>query len=466
MSTPAQLIIDLTQTDLPRGTPVYVYIVGLVVDTYYRIDGKGMPQVMSTGDNTNAAGTFPGMDVLPQSAQSALAASYPLAWANYALQVPVGANLVLPLGNINTANIPNLGTGTSAFSGRIYISVGIPLLPFTVQDQGYTAPVFGNGSGVYGSLTLYDWIEFSYDSEGNFNGNTTQVNQFGFPLLLTGTPVGGAPYPTQGALNTSRGTILGSFRGQPAPFGGSDVLIPVPAAASMAYPSGIGALRALSPDTNSAGANPPSGLNTYFDTTIATAYAAWQKTPLVTTDPSTGSYTGVVFPLSGYPDIAPPSGYPAGSLAFYAGSYPTMAALVAAIQSGSQPAFYLTGNASNLITSADVWQCNNSLASGGTAQKNVGKIIAAAFNRGMVVDARGQVATALDDSTCGGNVSSFYSAGTTYNPWAKSFHAWSENKLAYGFPYDDVCEQNPSIPPNGSALVASFIRVTLGKFFS
>ncbi|AXG74804.1 Tat pathway signal protein [Flavobacterium arcticum] len=460
----AQLIIDLTQTDLPIGTPVYIYIVGLVTSTFYYIDNNGNPKIMSTSDNTIPAQTFPGMDKLSSAAQNAIAPNYPLHWADYSIPVQVGGNLILNLGNINTTTIPGLGTGTSAFSGRVYFSVGVPKLPFTIQNSGYTAPVYGNGSGVTGSLTLYDWIEFSYDSEGNFNGNTTQVNQFGFPLTLTGTAVGKAPYPTQGALNTSRKTILRTIATANAPFGNNGAVVPVTTNAAPAYPDNINYLRAISPVTIS-GAN--TSMNTYFDANIATAYTAWQTTPLVTHDPSTKYYTGVVFPVNGA-TIATPAKYPAGSLAFYKGNYATMQELATALSSNTPPsvAFFLTGSTNNIITSNDIWQCANSLASGDSAQKNVGKMIGAAFNRGVVVSTDGTVITNLNDSTCSGLVSTFYSAGTTYNQWAKWFHEYNTNGLAYGFPYDDVCNQNPSIPPSGKTLVASFIRIALGNFFS
>lgn len=459
----AQLIIDLTQTDLPLGTPVYIYIVGLVSTTYYYIDTNGNPQIMNTSDNTNAAGTFPGMSNLTQDAQNAISIGYPLAWADYSLQVEVGGNLVMNLGNINTSTISTLGTGTAAFSGRVYISVGVPKLPFTVQSSGYTAPVYGLGSGVTGSLCLYDWIEFSYDSEGNFNGNTTQVNQFGIPLMLTGTNNAGTTFPTQGTLNQSQTEILSTIAGNNSLFGGSSVVLPIPSAATVAYPLGISYLRAISPVTVS-GAG--TSLNTFFDADLATAYSAWQSTPLVTNDVSTGYYTGIVFPVSGSV-ITPPSDYPAGSLAFYEGNYATLEDLaVYANKPTTNVAFYLTGSSSNTVTSNDIWQCANSLATGSTAQGNVGKMIGAAFNRGVVVDAKGNVLTTLDDGTCASLSSSFYSSGTNFNHWSKWFHEFNTNGLAYGFPYDDVCSQNPSIPPAGDTLVAEFIRITMGRFFS
>lgn len=461
----AQLIIDLTQSGLPSDTPVYVYCVGQVGSTFYYLDNDFMPQVMSTSDNTEAAGTFPGMDQLSTPAQQTLAANYPQAWANWSIQVEVGTTLVLCLGNINTANIPGLGTGTSAFSGRVYFSIGIPILPFTVQSNGtYTQPVW---TGFPGSLTLFDWIEFSYDSEGNFNGNTSQVNQFGFPLMLTGYPMGGQAQPIQGVFDIPRADILNEIAAGPAPFWGSGVAIPIPSGCEAAYPANTGYLRALSPDTISASSSTLAAeLNTYFDSVITTAYQAWQSTPIVVTDVATGSYTGVVFPVQGA-NITTPTDYPTGSLAFYQGSFATMTDLAQALNSSDPPAFgfYLIGASSNLITSNDIWLCANSLATGGAAQLNVGKNLAAAFNRGIVVAADGTVITSLNDGTCAQSAATFYPDGGTSNAWAMAFHTWNKNGLAYGFPYDDVCNQNPTIPPPGESLVAQAVRITLGGFW-
>lgn len=464
--TGAGLIFDLTQTDLPPGTEVYFYVVGLVAaasgNQYYYLDQNFMPQLMAGTDNTEAAGTFPGMNALPQAAQTALAVNYPLAWADWSIKVAVGSNLVVNLGNINTTNIPSLGTGTSAFSGRIYCSVGVPRLPFTVQSSGgsvsgYTAPVFGNGTGVGGSMTLFDWIEFSYDSGGNFNGNTTQVDQFGFPLYLQGQTASSAT-PVQGVLNQSRADIFSTLGALPAPFAASNTLVAVAPETEVAYPANTGYLRALAPDLVSQ-AN--DSLASYFDATVTAAYQAWQATPLVTTDPSTGAYSGVVFPVAGNV-ITPPAGYATGSIAFYQGSYPTLAALQG--NTGSF-AFCLTGG-SNVITSDDIWQCGGSLANGGDAQKNVGKTIAAGLNRGIVVSPSGTVATQLTDMNCSGQAGSFYPTGATFNPWAQLWHQFNANGLAYGFAYDDVCDQATSIPSQGNTLVATWIRVAVGTFFT
>lgn len=450
-NTTINLTLDATQTDLPAGTAVYAYIVGLVTGStnlYYWVNASGMPQVMSTNDNTQPASTFvpPPGSSLSTDAITALAGNYPLAWADYSIPVSLTTPTVINLANINTTNIPTLGTGTAAFSGRIYLSVGLPKLPFTpiatapaTQASGYTAPVPILGPG---ALTLFDWIEFSFDSNQNFNGNTTQVDQFGFQLMLNGTPGGSL----QGAFNMGRAAIINQAGPTvPGPFGGGVLQVPVPSAlATGVYPvsssgTGINFLRMVSPKTLTAEPGYSGALATFFDCTIASWYTTWQTTPLVTNDQSTGYYSGYVSN---------------GVLNFYQGNYPTLAAL----QAANPPLqFSMTGTnpATNVILTSDVWQCVNTLATGTAAQKNVGKMIAAAFNRGCM-------SNLLDDSTCSQNVASFYPANGTWNAWASSFHNVSVNTLAYGFPYDDVCNQNPTV----ALSPASGVTVTLGNFFT
>jgi hypothetical protein len=417
------LTIDATQSDLPSGTPVYAYVVGLVAstNTFYRIDASGTPHALSAADNVQAAGTFPGSSGLSASTASAIAPNYPQAWADYSIPVSQTSPTQISLANINPTTMPGLGIGTSAFSGRVYISVGVPKLPFTAQANGYTAPVFTTQPGY---LTLFDWIEFSYDSQGNFNGNTTQVDQFGFPLFLNGTPGG----TQQGKYTASRATIMNSI-------GTGEVA--VPAAAASAYPAGINLLRLVSPKTlNAAGS-----FSTYFDTAIQAAYTTWKTTPLVTHEQSTNAY---------YTGYVPTTGSNAGSLVFVSGNVPTLSAAAALPTAFTVPA------AGGVIPTNDVWQCANSLATGSADQKNVQKQLAAMFNRGFV-----SAPTLLDDAACPSG-STFYPTGSTNNTWAHTFHQYSTNGLAYGFPYDDVCTQNPSI----SLTSTTAVTITLGKFFS
>lgn len=441
MTGSATLTIDLTATDLPLGTNVYAYIIGATPSGAYRLDGSGTTHAIATGDNVygNTSATFPAsMQSLTATQVSAIASTYPSGgWADYSIPIPLSTTTTISLANIMT--LSGIGTGTSAFSGRIYLSIGVPKLPFTVLSSSkYTQP--GVGPKEQGGLVLFDWIEFSLDSLGNFNGNTTQVDQFGFPLSLVGTSGGGTPSPTQGLLNTGRPTIMSDILGLPAPFGGSAFMVPVPAGAGNAFPV-TDYLRAMSPKSVVAQNCYIGPLSSYFYNEIASWYTTWQTTPLVTHDQSTGYYTGFV----------PTTGSFAGMLTFYYGNLPASSPPID-YANGVTPLFVITGPTNDIITSYDVFECGNSLGSGSTAAKNAQKIIAAAFNRGAM-------SNYLDDAACSGG---FYPNGGTWNAWAKKFHDVSVNGLAYGFPYDDVCGQNPSIGLTSTQNVT----ITLGKLLS
>lgn len=433
--TAVPLTLDATQTDLAADVAVYAYIVGLVAGVYYRLDGSGVPHAMSQADNTQAAGSFPGSASLDAAAIAALASNYPTTWADYSIPLSRTAPATqLDLSQINTTTVPGLSTGTNAFSGRIYVSVGVPRLPFTPQTAGYAAPVPYPGPG---SQCLFDWVEFSYDSEGNFNGNTTQVDQFGFGLSLDGAPGG----TLQGVLGIARDTLLANVQNLPGPFVDAPSLIVANPLAAAAYPDNVTTLRAQSPKTLTALPTYSGALTDYFDPILSTWYLNWQTTPLVVHDLATGYYTGVV-------DAG------TGVLNFYQGQYPTLAAW----QTAAPPlAFALTGAAPSTVQvgSLDVWQCDNALATGSAAQLNVGKNIAAAFTRGVP-------GYLFDDGIGRSAASSYYPSGGTWNAWAAQMHTANSNGLAYGFPYDDVCEQSPTVQLN----VATQVNVVLGKFYS
>lgn len=183
-----------------------------------------------------------------------------------------------------------------------------------------------------------------------------------------------------------------------------------------AYPSSVytaNTLRAVSPKTVA------TSSDTFFTSTIATWYTNWTSTPVVTYDAATGYYSGMVV---------------GGVLSFKSGNF----ASASNWNSGGSIAFT---NAQ--ITSYDVWQCANSLASGNGAQKNVQKMIAAAFQRGTMANAN----YSLND-TNGASFSPPLSGNYLSSPsntWAQKFHQFNENGLAYGFPYDDVGSLQPTV---------------------
>ncbi len=190
---------------IPANIPIYAYITGLVKvpgQVFYRYDPVSRkPVEMSTGDNTitDASKIQTGLSGATYSQ------NYPNAWANYSIPLDrSGVTEVADLSSFDSTNIPGFGNGDAAFSGRIWISVGKPLLPFTPRVggdlsgagkvDGYTTPVVA-ANGV-GALCFYDWLEFSYSVDGLLYINTTQVDQYGFPVSAsaTGESVVGSTY--------------------------------------------------------------------------------------------------------------------------------------------------------------------------------------------------------------------------------------------------------------------------------
>lgn len=404
---------------------------------------------MAIADNKQARQTFPGDSVFSGSDLTTLQSNYPDAWADYSIPLSLTAPNVIDLSGINATNMPDLGVGTNAFSGRIYISLGVLRLPFTVQAANATSPNPYAGPSqdlnAVGSYCLYDWFEFSITGPGPstpagiLNGNSTQVDQFGLPLTIDSTPGGS----TQGALNLSRNNLMTQVNTLPTPLNGI-LTIPVPSvsatALAAAYPAGTQYLRALSPDHVSGIGGGSNAFQTYFDGIISTQYAAWAATPLVVTDTATGTYSGMVV---------------GGNLIFISGNYTT--------QSTWNTAYQATPSASQInfgaLTTAILWQCptSSTFASGSAAQKNIGKQILAAFNRG-VFNATPAPAS-LDDGSCP-SPSQYYQSQPC-NEWANQFHIWNTNKLAYGFAYDDVCNQNPSQTTSGPLTA---LNITLGQW--
>lgn len=435
------LTIDTSKAGLPTGTEIYAYIVGGVKSgdgmTFYHVQADGTPVAMAQSDNTEAAGTFPNSQELSAAAQTALADNYKQAWADYS--IPATDGVTIDLAKINTTNIPTLGTGSAGFSGRIYLSVGVPRLPFTVTGSGFAQPTSYGDSGQY---CLFDWIEFSFDSLQNINANTTQVDGFGLSLTLAGTPQTAHPGEVtevglkQGFSRNDMVEVLAAlFReGQVnAPEGTQE---PGPHGKT-AYPDVIhfntgDVLRQLSPDAISAHPALKVGVDGYFDDEIHTWYTKWTHTPLVTEDVATGFYSAMA---NG--DV----------LQFKKGNLPTKADWDAVPD--------IAFSFSSKITSDEIWQCDGVLASGDTAAKNAGKIIAAAFNRGIVADS-------LSDLTSSGscNAAAFYPTGGVWNKWAALTHQYGRHHLAYGFPYDDVCNQNPTVAMS----IPTEVTITLEKF--
>ncbi len=95
--------------------------------------------------------------------------------------------------------------------GRIYVSLGSPLyIPVSPDDQGWGGPDLRNPADP-NSDVYYDWYEYTYVAgQVAFGGNTTQVDQFGFPMTsrLAQTSSG---YDNTVGITLSRAQVMAQY---------------------------------------------------------------------------------------------------------------------------------------------------------------------------------------------------------------------------------------------------------------
>lgn len=464
---PGTLVFDLTKTDLPAGTQVYAYVVGQIGTTsayYWFNSALSTPgfQQMSAGDNVYSATKYPSSMTAVAGYQSQLQLSYQLSWADYSIPLTVGKQTSINLGAA-AKNIPGLGTGTSALGGRIFLSVGPLKLPITGDPTSPTLPAAMQGPGMF---CLFDWMEYSVDNSGTLYLNTTQVDQFGFGLIGSVGNTGVSPNPIGGLNGTREGLIAQVAATMTSAFGANTMTLPpyggyaystsafkmsVPsfAGASSLYPSGVNYLRALSPKSFCialSGYTPTAAITSYFDAYVNQCYAYWKSNVLTATDLSNGQYSAFV----------PTSGTNAGSLVFYSGNLSL--ATLQGMYPGTAPAVSLAPP-----PTTDIWQCANSLATGSSVAKNIQKIIAAAFNRGMVSSAMNDTSTTVPGAYTG--ASPVPGSTPVWNQWAQTWHQFNINTFAYGFPYDDVNAQAAVFHETGWS-AGDYATITLGTFFA
>jgi beta-galactosidase len=283
-------------------------------------------------------------------------------------------------------------------SARAYISLGEPLYVQVNGDgnggvAGYAGPNPQNAADPNVNVH-YDWYEFN-----NQNGifiNTTQVDQFGLPMLLDVWGAGGT-FHQQVGITESVAQIDSEFASEvPAQF----------------QPPTMSNLRILSPSKLSMA---PGGANTnYFDSYIAGAWASYSNTPLAVT------LNGRQF-----------SGTTSGSTLTFTEVNPA-AANAGEIFVVLQP------------STQDVLECAGTMATGvpgntpqlqdeNAKQLQLENQICSAINRHVLLSPA--------DWT---NVPAYYGAAPA-NFYSQFWHKHSIGGLAYGFSYDDNNNQSTTI---------------------
>ncbi|HUA80544.1 MAG TPA: glycoside hydrolase family 64 protein, partial [Dyella sp.] len=285
-------------------------------------------------------------------------------------------------------------------SGRIYISEGSPLYMSIMAganggNNGYAGPNPQNGTDPNINVH-YDWYEFNYAANGGIFINTTQVNQFGLPLLLD---VWGAneTYHMQVGINESIADLDQEYINQ------------TPAAFHTPTPN---SLRILSPAETTFNAGGING--NYFDSAIASAWTQYGNTPLTVT-------------VNGRQFIGTASG---STLTFTEVNPATANAGETFVvqQPSTQDVLLCAGTmASGVAGSTPQQQDENAI------QLQLENQVCAATNRGVLLTPANWA-----------NASTYYLSSPA-NFYSQFWHQHSVGGLAYGFSYDDNNNQSTTV---------------------
>ncbi|GER90014.1 hypothetical protein KDW_41760 [Dictyobacter vulcani] len=293
------------------------------------------------------------------------------------------ANMAFTLDQASTVTLPTL-----LLSARMYLSIGSPLyIPIATDDSGWGGPNITNSSDPNTDV-YFDWYELTYQyGVTPFGGNTTQVDQFGFPFTARVQQTSSGFDQTNG-ITLSRSQVFSQYA----------------SAVSPAFQGLANTYRILAPHWSPTFASGGSQAN-YMQAYIDQTWNYYSSNQFTLTRPGE-TFSGKVIN---------------GQLQF---------------THNGVGSFVL-----NKPTTADVLACSGTLASPGmtTEELALGAEFCAAFNRG--------VAQNVADWS---NPAAYYT-GSIKNDYAMFWHQVSLNNKAYGFPYDDVDSQSPvAILPNAN----------------
>ncbi len=293
------------------------------------------------------------------------------------------ANMAFTLAQASTVTIP-----TEIQGARMYISLGSPMyIPIASDDSGWGGPNLQNPSDP-NSDVYFDWYEFTYYyGVTAFGGNTTQVDQFSFPLTAH-VQQSSSGFDQTNGITLTRSQVFSQYT----------------TAVSPAFQGLEGTYRILAPHSSATFQAGGSEAN-YMQSYISQVWSYYTANQFTLTGGGV-TFTGQVVN---------------GQLQF--------------TRNGAGP-FVL-----NEPTTADVLSCSGALASPGMTAEELalGADFCAAFNRGVALNTANW-----------SNVATYYT-GSIKNDYAMFWHQISLNNKAYGFPYDDVNNQSPvAILPNAN----------------
>ncbi len=359
------------------NSKIYVEVLGCnpANSSFSWVNYDGTVHAASTADNS-AANSITGPD----------GKKYP----NYSFTLGQSTTLVLP----------------PLLASRIFISMGNPLYMTTIVNSGatgcnalgYTGPNPLNNTDP-NINTHYDWYELTYNSSAYTTNpgiyiNTTQVNQFGLPLLLDvwGSVNGvSEQYHKQVGINETIAAIDQEFANETP---------------TIFQQTPISSLRIFAPNISPSFAAGAANGN-YFDTYINGVWSYYTTNTLTIMDSGrefTGNAQTTQFLFT---EVNLNNG------AYQGGTY--------AIQ---KP------------TTQEILACNGSMASGNPTQERLEVLFCAGFNRGVM------------ESYSNWLVPSAYYQQTPSNFYSQFWHKHSVGGLAYGYPFDDYNDQSTTIQTN------------------
>jgi hypothetical protein len=281
------------------------------------------------------------------------------------------SNYFYKMSEANWVSIPKID------SGRMFISVGSPMYIKinTAGDgrTGFAGPDMNNPSDPNQDV-YFEWVEFTVDNYG-YHGNTTRVDQFGFPLRTR--LIGKDGYDRTLGETQSRAAIFADYEAQmPAEF---RTLVQRP-------------YRIVAPGKGAF--NTGKAYGNYFDAYVSQVWSTYAGKDLVFTAEA-GTFRGRVI----------------GNDFVFS-------------KDGGPQNLYVRGKPSTQA----ILEGSGNLASGNAQELVVQAQITAAFNRHLLINV---------DPSQWSNAAAYYPAGPA-NYYAKFWHDHSIDGLAYGFCYDDV----------------------------
>ena len=296
------------------------------------------------------------------------------------------------------AEVPSLeiDAGLRVDSGRLYLSAGGPVwLRVDEATGGLVQPDPANPSDPNRDLR-YDWIELALDAAG-FHGNTTAVDQFGLPLTLAVADRADPEHPLGPVgIAKSRAALFAAWRATlPRPF------------QALADPRDT---RILAPAHGVFGAGGPQ--RDYLKPYIDALWRTYRREALVLT-PDQGTFTGRVDARD--------------RLVF--------------TRDGDPAEYVIEGRP----TTQEAFRCDGVLARGTVLEKVLGAQIAAMLNRHV-----------LETPLAWRRADGYYRRDPC-NRYAAFLHRHSLGGKAYGFAYDDVNDQSPSLAtPTPEAIIVGY----------